>query len=984
MTTNITTLDKTIFGSTSIFTDVAVYERIDPKQLFNIIHTAKLIELNGTRYENGMGKLYKTEKDLLLNYQYQWNQPLGCFVSNWSLKPYGWGRVLPDEYLSMSVFHRATRHTLCDKYLIDLDIINCHYVIVLDYMKRLNMSCVEIEKYCANTKKYRAAVAKHYGIELDQAKSLFIRLIYGGGLRKWKQDNNIDTSIKDYGMLFKMKKELTEFQNVVVAGNQHIIDDILLSSPYYFHNAYEGKRDKTLMSFWCQSIERYIQEKCIMFLVDKYDLMINNFIPCQDGFMMRKEDYNNDIVNEVNEFIRNNLGYVIDMIDKPFDEKYQIGVPSLSHIYMPFDLTMAEDKQYAQYLIDIGTDYKHMLTTGDNKILTSYVYNGVYWEQGSLHIAEFHQGRMDFLQTWCSKKIQDIMITIRKDPRLIGYVDDKETERIRKEAERKILLERKEAERIRKEAERKILLERKEAERIRKETERESMRKRKNDIKEKNNNIRELIKQNKQYLKETGHTDDIKENEEKINQLKNEIIELTNIPDVIDNDNESIIDDDNESVSTVEAVYNCDDTVIVCKNNNTVFQKQMKSVLLIYSKCQSDIRRLSRNLMRESVAKIFMAMIHQPVIEWNNNPDWFVFQDCVYDLKNDTFIKTKPEDYILMTCGRKYNNFKCNSKEEFDNLVAEARRKLLKFFQGVVAKENYHYLMKYLSSFLRGLNKEEKAHFWLGEGRNSKGTITSLLKDVLGNYWGELNMEYYTNHVKDADRPNQNLYNCRNARVLNSSEVSDSNENGDAVVFISAKFKTITGQDPIYARELGTKNTANFIGGKALFQTNRMPTFTTLKGESLRERIVVVPFPYTFTDDKKKLEENPEKYKQKDSSLKDMFKLPVYVRALTDILFEFYKEYKVEFKITESIQQHTNTYFDGESIQGIIDEHYIETNDKDSGVSLSIIKRDVEMLVGKKMSIRLIKEELTSKKYKVTKSGNDYTLKGFNVKEDEE
>jgi sulfur relay (sulfurtransferase) DsrC/TusE family protein len=326
----------------------------------------------------------------------------------------------------MSVFHRATRHTLCDKYLIDLDIVNCHYVIVLDFMKRLNMSCVEIEKYCANTKKYRAVVAKHYGIELDQAKSLFIRLIYGGGLRKWKQDNNIDTSIKDYNMLFKMKNELIEFQNIVVAGNQHIIEDILLSSPDYFHNAYKGKREKTLMSFWCQSIERYIQEKCIMFLVDKYELYVNNFIPCQDGFMMRKEDYNNDIVDEINEFIHNELGYVVNMIDKPFDEKYEIGIPDVKHVYTPFDLIMAGDKQYAQYMIDIASEYRDIVVTGKDKIMNYFVYNGVYWEENGLHIAEFHQGRMDYVQSWCSKKFQDIMITIRKDPRFVGYVDDKE------------------------------------------------------------------------------------------------------------------------------------------------------------------------------------------------------------------------------------------------------------------------------------------------------------------------------------------------------------------------------------------------------------------------------------------------------------------------------------------------------------------------------------------------------------------------------
>ena len=62
-----------------------------------------------------------------------------------------------------------------------------------------------------------------------------------------------------------------------------------------------------------------------------------------------------------------------------------------------------------------------------------------------------------------------------------------------------------------------------------------------------------------------------------------------------------------------------------------------------------------------------------------------------------------------------------------------------------------------------------RAYFWLGAGRNGKGTLTALLKSVLGNYFGELNLAYCTTYEKSADAPNNNLFMCRHARMLSTS-----------------------------------------------------------------------------------------------------------------------------------------------------------------------------------------------------------------------
>lgn len=400
---NLTTLEKSKYGVNSIFENMFVFETINPEKLFNIIHTADLITFNNKRYVDGIGSLYKTERDLLMAYKYQWVSVFDTFISEWYLPTHGWGRIYPKEYLSMSVFHRPTRHTLCNDYLIDLDLVNCHYEIVLDYLKKLNLPYEHIEKYCNNVAYYRQHISEYYNVSKDTAKQLFIRLIYGGSINGWLKDNNIQThTILDF--VSNVADEIEELIDIVWEGNQHIYNDIVNSNNKYFYGKTLRQKQRTIMSFWCQSIERYIQEQCIVYIRDTYKCELKYFIPCQDGFMMRKIDFNLEYVDDINNFISTMLDKPSKFIVKPFNEKYRINTPSIEHIYKPFDLLNAEDAQFAQYLIDVGFKYNEIISIGKDKFFEAYQYNGVFWEALPIHNAEFHKGRLDYLQSWCEKK----------------------------------------------------------------------------------------------------------------------------------------------------------------------------------------------------------------------------------------------------------------------------------------------------------------------------------------------------------------------------------------------------------------------------------------------------------------------------------------------------------------------------------------------------------------------------------------------------
>lgn len=730
MTTNITTLDKAIFGSSSIFENVYVYEYIDPQDLYNVIHTAKLIEFDGTRHEGGIGKFYKTEKEFLTAYQYLWNQPLGCFVSQWYIKKYGWGRAYPVDNMSISIFHRPTRHTLCNKYLVDLDIMNCHYEIILSFMKQLNLSCEEIEKYCENPKAIRELVSIHYNTSLDKAKSLFITLIYGGGLWKWRKDNNIDDSVKDFPMLLTIKNELESFQKVVIEGNQHILTDILAHDPRYFDGAYDGKRERTLVSFWCQSIERYIQESCIMMLVKKHGLMLNNIVPCQDGFMIRRSDFQDEFIGEINEFIRDELKLVSKMKRKPFDEKYKIENPPVNKVFMEFNLLNMGDAQYANYLIEMGTEYRDMVVTGKDKLMISFVYNGVYWEEGSLHLAEFHKGRMDWLQVWLANKFQKVMMAIRNDPRFTGYVDNKEKKKIDK---------------ARQERQKQI---------------KEAKKERQKQIKERNIQIRNLTKNNIK-LASLRKNEDIESNTETIRRLEEEIknIEVDNVE--IDNDDDEI------------------------ENNfaDPVFQDQMIVLLQSYTIACNSLKRLSNNVSRKAIAEVFMGILHIPEIKWDRDPNLFAFKNCIMDLRTGEMVKPCKEQFIRTTCNWEWNF-------NYDMTKVNDIQKLIESILPVKVVREYYLLFN--ATALTG-HKVQRVPINTGSGGNGKSLCRELMSGVVGGYGMKIPTDLLTKAMNSSS-PNPFIANMDMKRSLHFAEPDDGQQINSSTLKDLSGERTITGR----------------------------------------------------------------------------------------------------------------------------------------------------------------------------------------------
>jgi hypothetical protein len=296
--------------------------------VYGFIKTEMGITYQGNKRYELVSTIDATELEQIKRFKELYNKKLKAFQTAVYLPKYKWGRVIPaNNYLSLSIFHRPTRHSLCKDAYIDIDMINAQPTIISEIVKITgdDISCEWLNKYVKKPKKYREFIMEHHNCSRDCAKNLPIVLMFGGSydgwIREWDIQKNIEKGerIKD---ICEIEKELKCVMEVVYANNQHIKKDVLKQDPNKWKTDAEAKRG--VMSLWSQSIERLLQETAIKYLVDAKGFKLEQIVPCQDGFMILKELWYDTLLEDIESVIVDKFGIAIKFLNKPFDEAIEI------------------------------------------------------------------------------------------------------------------------------------------------------------------------------------------------------------------------------------------------------------------------------------------------------------------------------------------------------------------------------------------------------------------------------------------------------------------------------------------------------------------------------------------------------------------------------------------------------------------------------------------------------------------------------------
>jgi hypothetical protein len=369
-------LDKNF--TESIFENISIKEKSNIKKVKGFIHKNLGISYeNNIRYKETFKK-YKNEIEQMKKYIKKYDFSEKVFKVKLFLPKHKYGRIIFEDHTSLSIYHRPTRHSFCYGIYVDIDIVNSMPSIIFEICKINNYDMEKIkilEYYVKNRDKFIEEIKEYYDTTYEKIKKLLLIIMMGGKYESWLKDEDIDVMNKNkHKNLINIENKLSILRDLVHSHNE----DIKKIKLEKWTTCDKEKRG--VFAIWYQTIERFIQETIIKYLIRKKGLQLNEIVPCQDGFMILIEHWYEDIIKDCEKEIKNTLEIEIKLKRKEFDERFEIDeVDELDDD----EIIISDDNEGADHFLKKN---KNIIKKCNEEF---YIKNGNLWNKGREEINYF-------------------------------------------------------------------------------------------------------------------------------------------------------------------------------------------------------------------------------------------------------------------------------------------------------------------------------------------------------------------------------------------------------------------------------------------------------------------------------------------------------------------------------------------------------------------------------------------------------------------
>lgn len=387
--------------SNSLLSNLKTIETIDRDVLRKIIDT---VELGKSKYN----ETYDNEKQFLETLYKKIGEKSNNMIVQYKKPDIGIGRVNPIKSLSLSMIRRPLRHTLAEGYYIDIDIKNCQPTLLHQICLENGIKCENLEKYVNNRELILEEIRKEYGCEREDAKNLFINLIFLGSFDSWAIDLDINQNPTDY--ICCLVKELKEIAKIIAENNPEL------------HNKNKDRSYPlaSTTSFFLQDYERSILDVMYSHVLEKKYLGTGvkpKVVLCHDGLMIPKNDLINisNLLEELEKDVKDKTGFDIKLEVKPFSEKIDINnlheIKKENNKDYKFEHTQKFNSNYCNSLgdYDLKKRYFELFVCKVMRPSPMYIYSeynkqekqieSIYFQEKKL-IEAFRQLNDKFINEW--------------------------------------------------------------------------------------------------------------------------------------------------------------------------------------------------------------------------------------------------------------------------------------------------------------------------------------------------------------------------------------------------------------------------------------------------------------------------------------------------------------------------------------------------------------------------------------------------------
>lgn len=331
------TFTLSVVPQETILNGITLYEKIDYDMLSALQSSNLMIDYDEWGYDNG----FSNERDHLAKYMAIYKKKLGLFPVEYTRGKRTIGRPHVKSSLGMWCVARASRNTLMRHNYYDIDIKNCHPMIIYGLLQNAKYDMKKrfpyFTEYCENRKLKIKETMDLFKCDEKTAKNAFIRIMYNSGIEAWKNDKK--NKIQEHGDPTKeefydgFKEDISRIIDIFIEQNKERYEK---DCDTYRKDPKNKKKKNERGSFFSNVIQDY--ETKIISHICSY-LMSNTNITKEgdvhiltyaaDGFMVLKEridalegglhKFLDDMIQMAGEFSGLDLEFIAKDINDPED-----------------------------------------------------------------------------------------------------------------------------------------------------------------------------------------------------------------------------------------------------------------------------------------------------------------------------------------------------------------------------------------------------------------------------------------------------------------------------------------------------------------------------------------------------------------------------------------------------------------------------------------------------------------------------------------
>jgi P4 family phage/plasmid primase-like protien len=314
----------------------AVKSSLDGIKLFEVFDKTEAVKLYNSNLlletpHKHIEKVFKTEGDQIQNYLELSTDIINECKDNkirYGLVPvkykrakgYSFGRVYPVKSLSLCTIRRQVRKSIARHLYKDIDASNAHPEIIYQTCKYHNIECSKLEEYVKNRDAKLKEIMDKYNVNKDDAKLLFIILLYFGSFETWLKSVKLDLKTEPIQFILDFIEDRNRYGKEIEDNNEDILAEIIKSK--HKQNKYEYNERASVIAVWCQEIENRILETIYKYCIKKGYIVKKTAVLCYDGIMIEISNYKDCILKEFEDIIKNEFGYKLKYVSKSMDDDF--------------------------------------------------------------------------------------------------------------------------------------------------------------------------------------------------------------------------------------------------------------------------------------------------------------------------------------------------------------------------------------------------------------------------------------------------------------------------------------------------------------------------------------------------------------------------------------------------------------------------------------------------------------------------------------